>query len=119
MHSLSNERRLASRHEVVLHAHYDSSSMDMSTPVTNLSRTGLFLAAQFLDDPGSMVAISLHLPSEPKPIAIAGRVVRVDMRPGSSGMGIRFTDLSWRSRQSLARFMESSRPDLLASVRAS
>lgn len=105
----SNERRLSTRHDVTLDAHYDSSSMDMSGPVTNLSRTGLFLRAQFLDDPGSIVAISLQLPSEAKPIAIAGRVVRVDMREGASGMGIRFTDLSWRSRQRLARFIESTR----------
>lgn len=116
MYSLSSERRLSSRHEVALNAHYDSSAIDMSSPVTNLSRTGLFLRAVYLDDPGSLVSILLKLPSESRPISIAGRVVRVDLRPGTSGMGIRFTDLSWRGRQRLVGFIESKRQDVPLSL---
>jgi Tfp pilus assembly protein PilZ len=84
--------------------------------VTNLSRSGLFLKAEILDNPGSMVALSLTLPNQKKPISIAGKVVRVDTRPLQSGMGILFTDLSRKSRQCLTRYMEDDRSERLSSV---
>lgn len=104
---LNGDRRQASRLEVALEVYYDSSSIHMAgAAVSSLSQTGLFLRSQYLDDPGVLVALALSLPTERRPLTIAGKVVRVDTRPTSAGMGIRFTDLSIRSRERLARFVQ-------------
>jgi Tfp pilus assembly protein PilZ len=102
---------------VHLDTQYSSNAIAMrGAAVTNLSRSGLFLKADILDNLGSMVALSLSLPREKKPISIAGRVVRVDTRARQSGMGILFTDLSLKSRQRLARYMEDDHSERLSSV---
>lgn len=110
------ERRRSSRRAVELDTQYESSAIVMRGCVTSLSRTGLFLQSDILDSLGTMVALSLSLPSESKPLAIAGKVVRVDLRPLESGMGIRFTDLSRNSRQRLARYIEDGHSERLSSV---
>ncbi len=109
MEILQEERRQSSRRRVRLSAQYDSDSMGLSGFVVSISRSGLFLSSEFLDDHGSVVEIGLQLPGDPQPIQLAGRVVRIETRSHSAGMGVHFTDLSWQTRLSLARFVEDSR----------
>lgn len=102
------DRRRSTRKRVRLEAQYDSKSMELSTQVLCISRSGLFLSSDYLDDMGSMVALSLQLPAEVDPVRVAGRVVRVETSARGPGMGILFTDLSWRSRLSITRFVEDT-----------
>lgn len=113
------ERRRSDRQAVVLDAQYDSRTMVLRGRVTNLSKSGLFVESEFLDDPGTVVALSLTLSANMSPLAIAGRVARAESEPTKSGMGIQFTDLSVKSRQRLARYIEdahSERPRSVASA---
>ncbi len=103
------ERRQSSRLRVRLNAQYDSESMGLNGFVVSISRSGLFLSSEFLDDHGGVVEIGLQLPGEPQPVQLSGRVVRIETRSHSAGMGIHFSDLSWQTRLSLARFVEDSR----------
>jgi len=106
------DRRRCTRKRVQLRADYDSKSMELTGSVTCISRSGLFMSSDYLDELGSMVALDLQLPNETEPVHLAGRVVRVETGLASSGMGIQFTDLSWRCRLSITRFVEEghSRP---------
>jgi len=99
-------RRRADRWRVDLSAQYSSSALELSGTVVCLSRSGLFLCSEYLDSLGSDVTINLHLPTESVPVPLGGRVVRVDTNGATPGMGIQFTDLSWRSRLTLTRFIE-------------
>lgn len=119
MNDTAQERRRSNRQAVVLDAQYDSRTMVLRGRVTNLSKTGLFVESEFLDDPGTNVALSLILATDKRPLAIAGRVARADAEPTKSGMGIQFTDLSDKSRERLARYIEdahSERPSSVASA---
>jgi hypothetical protein len=119
MNSPSDDRRHSGRQTVALDAHYDSVDMAMRGIVTSLSDSGLFVQSDFLDDPGTLVAITLTQLADYQPLTVTGRVARVDSRPSSPGMGISFTDLSEASRQRLARFIEdghSERPGYVASA---
>ncbi len=102
------ERRRSSRKRVQLSADYGSKSMELTGNVVCLSRSGLFLRSDYLDELGSMVALVLTLPTEAEPVRLAGRVVRVETDTPTSGMGIQFTDLSWRCRRSIVRYVEEA-----------
>lgn len=108
------ERRRASRTRVHLDADYGSKSLELSCQVVCISRTGLFLNSDYLDELGSIVALNLRLPTEPAPVRLAGRVVRVVALTQIAGMGIQFTDLSWRTRQSIVRFVEEANSQRLS-----
>jgi uncharacterized protein (TIGR02266 family) len=99
------DRRASHRFPVELEAHYLSASMSMAGVISNLSRTGVFMRSEFLDDEGSRITLHIVLGKSPDRLAVDGEVVRVDARPTRSGMGIRFTDLSAASRQKLANFV--------------
>lgn len=99
------ERRSASRIRVTLSVQYDSESVTMNSWVSDLSCTGLFLRSEFLDHPGSEVTMRLELPDRNGVLDLRGEVARVDERPASSGMGIRFTSVPEPSRVRLANFM--------------
>jgi Tfp pilus assembly protein PilZ len=116
MHPTDPERRHASRHAVTLDAQYDSVAIAMQGRVTSLSNSGLFVQSDFLDDPGTMVALSLQFSPSAQPLTIAGRVAHVVARGPNSGMGIQFTDLSRKSRQRLARYIEVDRSERASSV---
>lgn len=100
-----SERRSATRVQVNLPARYASEVASLSGWVSNLSRSGLFLRSQYLDDRGSEVDISFDLPGESQPVSVRGRVVRVHDSPLCPGMAIRFTQVSDRVRRRLADFM--------------
>ena len=108
------DRRRSTRRRVQLAAHYDSKALELSGSVVCISRTGLFLSSDYLDDLGSLVALGLQLPTEIDPVRLAGRVVRVQTSVVGSGMGIQFTDLSWRCRLSITRFVEDTNSQRLS-----
>src|SRR5688500_10650561 len=54
------EQRRAKRVSVDLRARYRSSTLDLDGRVSNLSRSGMFLRADFLDDEGSAVDLELE-----------------------------------------------------------
>ena len=102
------EQRTAQRIPVRLRAQYRSNGAIIDGFVDNLSRTGLFLLADLLDTPGTEALIELDLPGTAEPLRLPGEVVRVDTRPGRSGMGIRFGALADLARRPLANFIIES-----------
>ena len=87
-----------------LRAHYRSPTLDLDGRVSNLSRSGLFLHAEYLDDTGSEVDVELQVAGH-EPLKLRGEVVWVDIRPLSAGMGIRFGELDARARRALANLV--------------
>jgi len=102
------EKRAAQRIPVRLRALYRSDGAVIEGTVDSLSRTGLFLRADLLDTLGTEAMIVLTLPGTEPPLRLPGEVVRVDARPGRSGMGIRFGTLGDHDRRPLANFMIES-----------
>ena len=102
------EKRAAQRIPVRLRAQYRSNGAIIDGVVDSLSRTGLFLRADLLETPGTETVVELDLPGQEVPLKLPGEVVRVDARPGSSGMGIRFAGLPDGARRPLANFMIES-----------
>ncbi len=100
-----SEKRRAQRVLVNLPASYRSPEMALEGRVANLSRFGLFLRSEFLDDRGAKVQVALNLPNGLGHVEIDGEVVRVDASPLHSGMGIRFGRMAAPVRRALANFM--------------
>jgi c-di-GMP-binding flagellar brake protein YcgR len=101
-----SDRRGAQRIDVHLTARYSSDSVSLSGWVANLSRHGLFLRSDFLDETGARAQVDVAIPGDDGgPITLEGEVVRVVEDPGASGMGIRFRDVDPGVRQRLANFM--------------
>jgi len=89
---------------VNLRAHYRSPTLDLDARVANLSRSGMFLRTDFLDDQGSEVDLDLELPGT-EPLKLRGQVVWVDDRPLSAGMGIHFAEPGGAARLALANLV--------------
>jgi hypothetical protein len=98
------EQRRSERVSVNLRARYHSSTLDLDGRVANLSRSGMFLRAEFLDDAGAEVDLELDTGKEP-PLRLRGEVVWVDLRPLRSGMGIRFGELDAVALRALANLL--------------
>ncbi len=73
--------------------------------VANLSRNGMFLRSEFLDEAGAEVNVSFALPDEAQPVALRGKVVRVNDGALCPGMAIRFTQVPDGVKRKLAMFM--------------
>lgn len=99
------EKRRGHRIRVNLKARYQSDAAALEGWVANLSRYGMFIRSDFLDDRGAQVRVDLQIPGQEDPIELAGEVVRVDSSPLSSGMGIRFSSMAAPIRRALANFM--------------
>jgi|SRR5688572_3116450 hypothetical protein len=107
------EKRSAHRITVKLRASFRSSQAVIEGWVCDLSRLGLFLQADYLDEPGTAGTIDLELP-DGEPLRLPCEIVRVDMTPEHGGMAIRFGALPDDTRRPLANFMiESSYQSLL------
>src|SRR5262245_31182488 len=104
MSFLEPEQRRSERVTVDLRARYRSSTLDLDGRVANLSRRGMFLRADFLDDEGSEVDLELDIKGA-EPLRLRGEVVWVDLRPLRSGMGIRFGDLDAQALRALANLV--------------
>lgn len=98
------EQRRSERVPVDLRAHYRSPTLDLDGRVSNLSRSGMFLHADYLDDTGSEVDVELVVAGR-EPLRLRGEVVWVDARPLSAGMGIRFGELDDQVRRALANLV--------------
>ena len=99
------EKRRGHRIRVNLKARYQSEAAALEGWVNNLSRYGMFIRSDFLDDQGAQVNVNLTIPGHDDPLQLVGEVVRVDTRPLSSGMGIRFSSMATPIRRALANFM--------------
>jgi hypothetical protein len=100
------ERRRTRRLQVNLPARYNSEAVSMGGWVANLSRNGLFLRSECLDEAGADVSVSFELPDEPQPVALRGLVVRVDDGALCPGMAIRFTRVPDGVQRKLVMFMQ-------------
>jgi len=100
------ERRRARRLQVNLPARYNSEALSLAGWVANLSRNGLFLRSERLDEPGADVSVSFELPDEAQPVALRGQVVRVHEGTLCPGMGIRFTRVPDGVQRKLVMFMQ-------------
>lgn len=98
------EKRCAYRVPVQLPACYRSVAVTIEGTVTDLSRLGMFLCADFLDAPGTSGVVEVTLPGAVQPLFLRGEIVRVTTG-GQPGMGIRFTQLPDEVRRPLANFM--------------
>lgn len=105
------EKRKAHRIRVNLPARYRSHSVSLDAEVCSLSCDGLFLRSDFLDDAGTVADVDLELPGHEVPVRLSGEVVRIDEKPMSCGMAIRFYNLRAPTRLRLANYMllQSSR----------
>ncbi len=99
------EKRRAHRVRVNIRATYRSQTVAMETWVADLSRNGLFVRSELLDEAGTRAAVELVVPGSDDPLHLAGEVVRVEMSPLSSGMGIRFNHLADPVRRALANLV--------------
>lgn len=106
------EKRSAHRIAVRLRAIFRSPEAMIEGWVSDLSRLGLFLRSEYLDEPGSTCTIDLELP-DGAPLKLPGEVVRVETAPGSAGMAIRFASIPDDMRRPLANFMIETSYQLL------
>ena len=100
-----SDRRRSERLRVKLPVRYHSDAVYLDCWVHDLSRNGLFLRSDYLDALGNFVGLRLTLRGEDLPVQVDGEVVRIDERPRSAGMGIRFTEIGASERRRLANFM--------------
>lgn len=100
-----SEKRRAERIQVNLRAHYRSEVLALEGRVANLSRHGMFLRADYLDDLGTTVAVDLEVPGREIRLRLSGEVVRVETTPLAAGMGIRFAVLDTWVRRELANLV--------------
>jgi hypothetical protein len=98
------EKRSAHRVAVRLRARFRSSGTLIEGWVVDLSRRGLFLAADFLDEPGATGSIDVELP-DGENLRLPAEVVRVEASQDRAGMAIRFGALTDDARRPLANFM--------------
>ena len=98
------EKRSAHRIAVRLRGCFRSSAAVIEGWVVDLSRRGLFLSADYLDEPGAAGDIEIELP-DGEALKLPGEVVRVDTASDRAGMAIRFGDLPDAARRPLANFM--------------
>jgi hypothetical protein len=101
------EKRSAHRIAVRLRASFRSNQAVIEGWVADLSRLGLFLCSDYLDEPGTPGTIDLELPDGAS-LRLPGAIVRVDTRPDRAGMGIQFEALPDDTRRPLANFMIES-----------
>jgi uncharacterized protein (TIGR02266 family) len=97
------EQRRSQRVVVDMRARYSSSTLDLEGQVSNLSRNGMFLKSEYLDDEGSQVDVELEVAGHP--LRLRGEVAWVDLRPLRSGMGIRFAELDPEAMRTLANLV--------------
>jgi len=80
----------------------------------NLSDGGIFVATHAIQPIGTVVAITLRLPTRVKPLALGGRVrwVRefVDGLEGPPGMGIEFVTISEENSRAIREFLMARTP---------
>ncbi len=98
------EKRCAHRVPVQLPACYRSPGATIEGTITDLSRLGMFLEADFLDSPGSAGVVEVTLPGTAQPLFLRGQIVRA-ATGSQGGMGIRFQVLPDDVRRPLANFM--------------
>lgn len=103
------DRRRESRMTTALAGLYVSSSLTFEAEISNLSRGGLFIAAELLDPVGTPADIILSTPDDHR-ARFSGEVAHVVDGPRhpsglQPGMGIRFLDVSPASRAWLDAFL--------------
>lgn len=98
------EKRSAHRIAVRLRATFRSSQAVTEGLVCDLSRLGLFLQSDYLDEPGATGTVEFDLP-DGEALRLPGEIVRVDADTDRPGMAIRFGHLSDATRRPLANFM--------------
>ena len=99
------ERRGANRIQVNLPARYRSDETTLVGWVANVSRQGMFLRSQYVDERGAQVEVSFSLPGDRQPMAVTGKVVRVHESSLCPGMAIRFVTVPDVARRKLAEYM--------------
>lgn len=99
------EKRRAERVPVHLRVLYRSETLTLEGWAKNLSRNGLFLRSDYLDDEGVAAEIEVRVPGSDEPLLLAGEVVRVDTSPMTAGMGIQFATLAAPVRRALANLV--------------
>jgi uncharacterized protein (TIGR02266 family) len=106
---LGPESGLDVRVAVGAEARYTAEGGERTGRVANLSRGGLYLAAEPLSAPGSTLALRVHLPGFPEPVALAGAVRWVNegaRAPGlPPGMGLQFIDTPPAALKTVATYV--------------
>ena len=97
------DKREAVRVPVRVRAQCRCSGIVIDGLVEDVSRSGLFLSAPKVIEPGTCAEIELVLPGE-ETLYLVVEVVRIERRVEGVGMGVKFTEQPERSR-SLANFI--------------
>jgi hypothetical protein len=69
----------------------------------------MFLRSELLDESGGEAQVSFELPGEDQPVALRGKVVRVNDGALCPGMAIRFIGVPDVVQRKLVMFMEKRR----------
>jgi Tfp pilus assembly protein PilZ len=97
------DKRLALRTAVEYRVRFKSELLEFDTrgevvgEVLDMSRTGMFIRSEFLEAPGTPVALLVWLPDQPEPVSLRGTVAWVaEHPPKGPGMGIKLSQ-NWES----------------------
>ena len=96
------ESRRSARAKVQIAARYVSENLVIEGVVTDVSADGLFFCADYLDNTGEAVRVSVDVPWRDRPLELRGEVRWVNDSPNIGGMGIKFIDVSLEDRMALS-----------------
>lgn len=103
---MADEQRQYTRHEV--NDEFESIEEFVAEYVTNISHGGVFIRSKNPLPVGTKVNLRFSvIVDDFETIEGEGEVVRVDMTPGNTGMGVQFTRLSAQSLDLINRVVES------------
>lgn len=84
-----SEKRASVRAVVSFEGTCVSQNMTVDGTISCLSRSGLFLHSEFLEEPDEPVEVSFNLPGRGE-ITLAGKVVRASTKRPNAGMAVTF-----------------------------
>jgi len=107
----AEEKRKDPRYEVDLKVDYASKDIFVSNYVSNISKGGIFIQTESPLPIRSKIQLKIFLPDTKVTIAVKGMVAwNYDIKKGSgkisSGMGIRFVDLSPEGKAVLEEYVQ-------------
>ena len=116
-------RRAAPRHELELPVHFRGEMLDfrgqaefLPGEIRDVSTGGFFVRSEFLEVPGALVRLLVHLPRSDQPLFFEGHVAWiVEESPKGPGMGIKLAG-SPLSAEQVRQFFTTEDPRLGATM---
>lgn len=106
-----NERQ-DNRCETTLKVNYTNFDNFLTEYTKNVCSGGMFIKTRIHHNIGSDICLYLHVPALKEPIKIVAKVVHlnfINVSDEEAGVGVKFTDIDEKSRQSLIGFIKSQK----------